>query len=1171
MKFFFNPETYQFINDFNFEPNLELELRFGSKIKGRDFYPDIGQELFEKLRLNLGAKYENKNDESTVDIYQKNKKIIRKISTGGEIKYEEKLKLRNIDIPYHDFDMRISLAKELPIKMVKLDESERIEIRRRKRTTFYGKQNKYLYVLTEVFSEKYKKTSFEFEIEYKIKEGSNLRAMFHESVNNIIDFIVGDKTNDSYISLHDMDYIRGLAYSIRETKPINLPRNKTGELYSLGYTVTNKLDGERFMAIFSQYGLYYINRRKMEKINNNFYNDTVLDTEYFKGTFYIFDCMIYQGEDVKRLPLYERLEKARMFLEDKKDSNFILKTFYTPDQLIKSTAFLLENLNREDNDGLIFTPNSYYMDKRYPIYKWKFPQKMALDFMVRRASDDLYDLYVKKDEQLIPFTGNKKYPLSRAFYEDKSNQLVNDKIYEFKYENEKFVLLRERPDKTDPNYYTVAENVWEDIMNPYTEEELLKLLKPKVLEEYRKYHNLIKRGLIDEFCQQNKILDLGIGRGGDLGKYEEACVSYLWGVEPLEINYKEFEKRLDNRPFMKKRTTLIIGKAEDTDKISETIGSDKVDVVASFFSLSFFFNREGESYPNLDKLVDTIDKTLKDERGFFIGTTIDGEKTRELLENDNKFDFGEGYIRLLDKDDNKVEVEIRDTIVETQLEYLVDFQLLVSKLKEKNILLEKSNFFKDGDSLSGPENILNSLYRTFVFKIHDSNDKLFANINLLCKDLDMEWIVSSAYKSTICDLVKDILNKNKENKGENRRWLGEIIIKLCSLSHENVSHENVSHENIIKIYLTDAVRGENFIIKKDLELKNMVNKSKDLIDCFINNDNKKDKFYGIETNKLDYFSFLRKEIGIPYVTNAFLKCWEMIQDFDLIPANHNSDYTVFCNAELPGAFIFAINYYIKTRTSNPSFKWYGNSLWPSDSEILGDSFKLYEKNKDNWLMNGKEYSGDVLDLKMIDYIKERIGGTVDLYTSDIGIPLNVEDLNNQETLETPLNLGQVICGLVSLKNGGHLVCKMFLFFSKFNMSLLSILNNLFDEFYISKPVSSRPANSEIYIIGKGYKGYNKEAMTELLQSLVLWKTKDMSNEQISEIKEEFYATLIYASYKIYQRQIYFIEKNVRLIKDYYNTHNIHNFEDKERYDMVVDWVKTYPLGNITKEKIHTFE
>ena len=1156
MKFFFNPETYQFINDFKFEPKLELELRFGS-YKGRNFYPDIGQELFTKLVMELGEKYEKKYEESIVEIYRKNEKTIRKIEIDSSIKYEEKLKIRNIDISYPDLDLRVSLSKELPIKTIKLDNNDLVEVRRRKRTIFYGKQKKYLYVLTEVYSEKFNQLSFEFEIEYVLKEGVNLRSIFHDSVNNIIDFFIENQDKESYISLDDIYYIKNLASSIKEVKPINLPRSKTSGLSLQRYTITNKLDGERFMVIFTNYGLYAINKRKIEKFNNNFYKVTMLETEYYKGIFHIFDCMIHEDEDIMGKTLLERISYAKTHLSPM----FSMKVFGDTTFLQESTKYLLSTLDRAENDGLIFTPDSYYGDKRYPIYKWKFPEKMSIDFMVKKVSSDRYDLYVKKEDKMIPFVGNKNYPIEKAFYETK-DQLIDGKIYEFKYD-QKFILLRERPDKIDPNYYIVAENVWEDIMNPYTEEELLSLLVPqeslKVLEEYRKYHNLIKRELIDQYCQQKKILDLGIGRGGDLGKYEEACISYLWGVEPLEINYKEFEKRLEKRPFMKQRTSLIIGKAQDTDKIVENI-NERVDIISSFFSLSFFFFKEEEGYPDLDKLVDTIEQTLKDG-GLFIGTTIDGDKTKLLLENSDQkiFDFGVGYIKLLES--NNVEVVIKDTIVETQLESLVNFDLLVSKLKEKNILLEESEYFKDGNRLSGPENILNSLYRTFVFKRHDSNDKLFANINLLCKDLDMEWIVSSAYKSTICDLVKDILNKNKENKGENRRWLGEIIIKLCSLVHEN----------IIKIDLTDAVRGKNFIIKKDLELKNMVNRSKDLIDCFINNDNKKDKFYGIETNKLDYFSFLRKEIGIPYVTNAFLKCWEMIQDFDLIPANHNSDYTVFCNAELPGAFIFAINYYIKTRTSNPSFKWYGNSLWPSDSEILGDSFKLYEKNKDNWLMNGKEYSGDVLDLKMIDYIKERIGGTVDLYTSDIGIPLNVEDLNNQETLETPLNLGQVICGLVSLKNGGHLVCKMFLFFSKFNMSLLSILNNLFDEFYISKPVSSRPANSEIYIIGKGYKGYNKEAMTELLEALVMWKTKDMSNKQISEIKEEFYATLIYASYKIYQRQIYFIEKNVRLIKEYYNTHNIDNFEDRERYDMVTDWVKTYPLGNITKEKIHTFE
>ena len=69
MKFFFNPETYQFINDFKFEPKLELELRFGS-YKGRNFYPDIGQELFTKLVMELGEIYEKKYEESIVEIYR---------------------------------------------------------------------------------------------------------------------------------------------------------------------------------------------------------------------------------------------------------------------------------------------------------------------------------------------------------------------------------------------------------------------------------------------------------------------------------------------------------------------------------------------------------------------------------------------------------------------------------------------------------------------------------------------------------------------------------------------------------------------------------------------------------------------------------------------------------------------------------------------------------------------------------------------------------------------------------------------------------------------------------------------------------------------------------------------------------------------------------------------
>jgi len=45
------------------------------------------------------------------------------------------------------------------------------------------------------------------------------------------------------------------------------------------------------------------------------------------------------------------------------------------------------------------------------------------------------------------------------------------------------------------------------------------------------------------------------------------------------------------------------------------------------------------------------------------------------------------------------------------------------------------------------------------------------------------------------------------------------------------------------------------------------------------------------------------------VTNGFLKCYEIINEMDLIPENNNIDkLNVFFNAELPGAFISATNH-----------------------------------------------------------------------------------------------------------------------------------------------------------------------------------------------------------------------------------------------------------------------
>jgi hypothetical protein len=351
--------------------------------------------------------------------------------------------------------------------------------------------------------------------------------------------------------------------------------------------------------------------------------------------------------------------------------------------------------------------------------------------------------------------------------------------------------------------------------------------------------------------------------------------------------------------------------------------------------------------------------------------------------------------------------------------------------------------------------------------------------------------------------------------------------------------------NPIIIELTDESGGvagdrDKPIIKdKKLALEENLEKEKAQIDVFHNDrkDMRKFNFYSSVTKTLDQLKVYARDVEkrvhkAGSITNAWMKCWEMIHTFNLVPVDHSETFTIFCNAEFPGAFILALNHYIKTQTNTKKYEWYANSLWPGDGkkETLKDSFKLYDKYPNRWLMNA-ENGGSVLDPKMIKIIEDRLADKVDLYTSDIGIGAEF----NEEEAEAPLNLGQVICGLKTLKEGGTMVCKMFLFFKPFNMSLLRLLCNVFKHFYVTKPMASRGGNSEIYIIGKGYKK-DQDVIDTLMQSLKTWN-KTSVNTYITPITEDFYVKLVYALYYIYGRQLVFLKKNMDIVKATYNYFN----------------------------------
>ncbi|KAM9778051.1 cap-specific mRNA (nucleoside-2'-O-)-methyltransferase 1 isoform X2 [Syngnathus typhle] len=87
--------------------------------------------------------------------------------------------------------------------------------------------------------------------------------------------------------------------------------------------------------------------------------------------------------------------------------------------------------------------------------------------------------------------------------------------------------------------------------------------------------------------------------------------------------------------------------------------------------------------------------------------------------------------------------------------------------------------------------------------------------------------------------------------------------------------------------------------------------------------------------------------------------------------------------------------------------------------------------------------------------------------------------NLQEILSKQLLLCQFLTALSTLRTGGHFVCKTFDLFTPFSVGLVYLLYLCFDRITLFKPVTSRPANSERYVVCRGLKP-GSEAVREYL-------------------------------------------------------------------------------------------
>ncbi len=258
-----------------------------------------------------------------------------------------------------------------------------------------------------------------------------------------------------------------------------------------------------------------------------------------------------------------------------------------------------------------------------------------------------------------------------------------------------------------------------------------------------------------------------------------------------------------------------------------------------------------------------------------------------------------------------------------------------------------------------------------------------------------------------------------------------------------------------------------------------------------------------------------KKYGAQAVTNAWLKMRELVMRLDV----GKTTLRVFCNAELPGAFVSALNHYARTRHPEMKFEWAASSLFPSEGAgALGDTYGLYSAHPERWVMDA-DMRGDLTRVADVRAIATRalrvLGGKVDVYTSDVGIDVS-PNYGRQEELTAHVHLGQIVAGLLMLRTGGTLIAKTFTFTRPFSVALLERLGDVFQQVRIDKPAASRPTNSEVYIVCTGYLG-SPSLATELLEQLETFNFETLSAE--SKVSAAVAAAASSASAAVHGKQV----------------------------------------------------
>lgn len=327
----------------------------------------------------------------------------------------------------------------------------------------------------------------------------------------------------------------------------------------------------------------------------------------------------------------------------------------------------------------------------------------------------------------------------------------------------------------------------------------------------------------------------------------------------------------------------------------------------------------------------------------------------------------------------------------------------------------------------------------------------------------------------------------------------------------NVQSKNIQNYPVYYIE-SHSIKKHNF----HLNLFSIISKYKKFID--IHEIKSKWNKLKLFTNPFELVSYnnsyrdIQSLVDYIPLSRAYFKLQELIVEYNLLDINKKCIRYVGL-AEGPGGFIECFINYRRSLIKDTSDKIFCITLRECDetstcsdtplSNVVPDwkKVEVFLKSKTNVkakinLSYGKDGTGNLYKLENILYFRDLILGSgteleknnnkVDFVTADGGIDYST-NFNFQEQLSFRLIFCEIVSAFSVLQNGGNFVLKIFDIHTTITLQYLYLLANYFEEIIINKPYTSRPANSEKYVICRNFKGVSTEFMTKLYNIVHKWE------------------------------------------------------------------------------------